>query len=438
MLSGVGYQKNRSRYGTTYYDYRKFLKEFDQYSLEEQLEYQRKELIQFLKFTYENSLFYRELYKDVELNAIQTVDDLKSLPTVDKELLRQNMEQVTTIKRNKAVVHHTSGSTGKPFEVLLTKEDMMKRSAQLDHYKARLGFENLKMRKASFSGQFIVPINQKQKKFWRYNAPSKQMFYSTYHINEENIPSYIEHLKQFRPQALDGYFSAMVSIAEYMERHKISLDCPLVGIFPTAETLTPSGKKLLERVFHCKVYDQYASSEGAPFITECSEQNLHMELASGVFEHFTEDSNEVLVTSFTTHGTPLIRYKIGDVILFEETDKSCSCGAKTPLVKSIEGRSLDYLQTKDGRKLYITNVLGVFDDLPAGIVQAQFIQNKIDEVILLLQTDAKSFQQEYKKTMRKKFYSMFSEKTQLLIEHVENIPKEKNGKFRMIKNNLNQ
>lgn len=35
-----------------------------------------------------------------------------------------------------------------------------------------------------------------------------------------------------------------------------------------------------------------------------------------------EDSNEILVTSFTTYGTPLIRYKIGDKMIFEDEDKS--------------------------------------------------------------------------------------------------------------------
>jgi len=89
--------------------------------------------------------------------------------------------------------------------------------------------------------------------------------------------------------------------------------------------LTKSGRELLERVFKCKVYDQYASSEGAPFVTECENQVLHMELASGVFEHFEDGSDEVLVTSFTTHGTPLIRYRIGDSMTFSEKVKTCKC-----------------------------------------------------------------------------------------------------------------
>ena len=37
------------------------------------------------------------------------------------------------------------------------------------------------------------------------------------------------------------------------------------------------------------MYNQYASSEGAPFIIECKEGNLHLELQSGVFEVLDEN-----------------------------------------------------------------------------------------------------------------------------------------------------
>lgn len=79
---------------------------------------------------------------------------------------------------------------------------------------------------------------------------------------------------------------SMCDVAGYIERHRIKLEFTPIAIFPTSETLTKAGRELLERVFKCKVFDQYASSEGAPFVTECENQVLHMELASGVFEHF--------------------------------------------------------------------------------------------------------------------------------------------------------
>ena len=154
------------------------------------------------------------------------------------------------------------------------------------------------------------------------------MIYSSFNLTEENMLHYVNSLNRFKPLALDGFFMSLTDIAGYIERHNIKLEFRPIAIFPTSETLTQSGRELLERVFGCKVYDQYASSEGAPFVTECPHQKLHIELASGVFENVSYNSDEVLVTSFTTHGTPLIRYDIGDSMSFESMTTMCSCGIK--------------------------------------------------------------------------------------------------------------
>ena len=357
MVSVKGYLNNRERYGKEYNAYRVFLEEFDQYSLEEQLEYQRKELVNFVRFAAQNSAFYRELYQDIDLDTIQTVDDLKKLPILEKEDLRRHMDRVRSQIDEPCWLANTGGTTGKSLQVAMTYRDMMHRMATLDHFKARVGFEHRKMRRATFNGKHIVPPTQKKKCFWRYNAACKQMIYSSFHITEENIGSYVESLNRFKPHSIDGFFTSMCDVANYIERHQVALKFKPIAIFPTSETLNESGRALLERVFGCKVYDQYASSEGAPFVTECPEQNLHLELSSGVFESM-EGSDEVLVTSFTTHGTPLIRYRIGDRMQFAP-QATCTCGNPAPIVRSIEGRRLDYLYTAEGAKINAGNISNI-------------------------------------------------------------------------------
>ncbi|MFC2159674.1 phenylacetate--CoA ligase family protein [Actinomycetota bacterium] len=436
MISISGYQRNRTRYGKTYDEHLKFLKDFDTWSLKDKLEYQKEELIKFIRYANENSVFYKELYKDVDITSINSIEDLKKLPIVDKEMIREHINGVIAIPKKGAVEGHTGGTTGKSLVVLMTPEDMMKRMAMLDHFKARVGFKHLKVKRATFDGKHIVPPNQKNKIFWRYNASCKQMIYSSFHITEENMKFYVNSLNQFKPQAIDGFFMSMCDIAGYIERHNIKLRFKPIAIFPTSETLTKSGRELLERIFKCKVYDQYASGEGAPFVTECEKQVLHIELASGVFEHFKEGSDEVLVTSFTTHGTPLIRYRIGDAMSFEKIDKICECGMKTSIVNEIQGRRLDFLYTADGAKINGGNVANLFKNIPNALVRAQTIQNKIDEIKILLETDKKLYRVEYDDLLKDEFLHKFGKRTKIVIEHVDEIPREKSGKFKMIKNNV--
>lgn len=436
-VSLKGYSNNRERYGRDYREYRRFLKEFDTWSLEKQLAYQQDELVKFVRYAYENSPFYREFYKDVDIQTIKTVDDLKKLPILDKETLRQHIEGISTNPDEPLMHSNTGGTTGKSLTVAMTYRDMKFRMAILDHFKAKVGFEHRKMRRATFNGKHIVPPSQKCKRFSRYNAACKQRIYSSFHITEENMKYYVEDLNRFKPHAIDGFFTSMCEIASYVERHNIQLTFTPKAIFPTSETLTDEGRELLERVFHCKVYNQYASSEGAPFVNDCVDQHLHLELASGVFESLDDDSDEVLVTSFTTHATPLIRYRIGDRMIFDHETK-CSCGSPAPMVKCIMGRKLDFLFTAEGARINAGNVSNILKYLPNVVIRSQFVQDRKDEVVLLLEVDKNLYNKSCEHLIQQEFAHKFGENTRLRIQYVDEIPRETSGKLLMIKNNVKE
>jgi phenylacetate-CoA ligase len=262
------------------------------------------------------------------------------------------------------------------------------------------------------------------------------MIFSSFHISEENLKYYVSELNRFKPQAIDGFFTSMCDVASYIERNNLKLEFTPIAIFPTSETLTAEGRELLERVFRCKVYNQYASSEGAPFVYECENQVLHMDLSSGVFESLNDASPcpEVLVSSFTSHGTPLIRYRIGDRMAFASPDAVCSCGCNLPIVTSIEGRRLDFLYNADGVKINAGNVSNILKYIPNAVIRCQFVQREKSVVTLLMQVDEALYKPTYDKQITEEFACKFGDKTKLIITHVKDIPREKSGKFRMIKN----
>jgi len=435
MVSVKGYLNSKARYGKAYCEHLEFLKQYDTWTIEQKKEYQNRELKAFLKHAVDNSVFYRELYKGINTDEINCPEDLSKLPVVDKEMLRKNIDSVVTTKKD-TVEGHTGGTTGKSLIVRFTKEDIMKRMAQLDYFKAKVGFANNKMKRATFNSKHIVPPTQKKKVFWRYNPAVKQLIFSSFHITEENLQYYVKKLNEFKPEAIDGFFSSMCDVANYIERKNIKLTFTPVAIFPTCETLTNVGRELLERVFGCKVYDQYASSEGAPFVTECPEQKLHVQLASGVIEKYEEGSEEILVTSFTTHGTPLIRYKIGDSMKLAQGDNQCACGDNQPIVEYIQGRALDFLYTAEGAKINAGSVADLFKNMPNSVIKAQLVQDKIDEITAFIETDRERYSEKYDKILLSEFEGKFGKNTKLNIVHVESIDREKSGKFRMIKNNI--
>lgn len=434
MCSVSGWKKYRARYGEAYWKAREFCREFDTWPLERQLEYQKTELLRLIHWAPEHSAFYREFYQGIDLDTIRSVEDLKKLPILDKETLRANIERVYTVKKTAGNTANTGGTTGKSLTVVSAGQDGQKRMAILDHFKARVGFENLKMRRASFNGKHIIPPGQKRHVYWRYNLPCKQMIYSSFDLTEENLAYYVKSLNRFKPQAIDGFFTSICDVARYIERHGLSLRFQPVAVFPTSETLTPEGRELIERVFRCKVYDQYASSEGAPFVTECPAQRLHMELNTGVFE--IQENGEILVTSFTTYGTPLIRYAIGDVMVPETPDAVCSCGLHGPMIREIRGRRLDYLLRADGARINAGNVSNLLKYMPNNVIRAQFRQQKLGELLILLELADGVLDEKGRREILEECRHTMGSDTAVQIRIVQEIPREASGKFRMIVNEV--
>jgi len=217
----------------------------------------------------------------------------------------------------------------------------------------------------------------------------------------------------------------MYDIASYMIRNNIIFEFKPLAIFPTSETVTTEYREVIEKAFGAKVRDQYASSEGAPFVWECECGNYHYDITTGVIESM-DDSNEVLVTSFTTYGTPLIRYRIGDSMVFEDPSKVCDCGFNTPLIKSIEGRTSDFLYSTDGAK--ISHVGTVFKNSSNVIIKAQLIQDSLTHMVMKVVVDG-VFTDEHKRNSTDEIKHKFGNDMKVDFEVVDDIPREMRGKY---------
>lgn len=435
MVTLAGYRNAKTRYGAEYWAYRAWLDTFDGLPYEDKLAYQQAELEKFVKHAVQHSPFYRRLFENIDTTKIREIADLRILPPVDKELLRMNIEDVVTVSRSDAVLANTGGTTGKSLTVRMTTSDSMKRMAMLDHFKHRLGFEHRKMRRATFSGKPIVPFRGSESSYWRYNMACKQMLYSTFHLTEENLECYVQSLNRFKPKALDGFFSSICTIANFIERHNLDVTFEPVAVFPTSETVTETGRQLIERVFNTKVYDQYASSEGAPFVTECVQGRLHVELSSGVIERRSSQNDEILVTSFHTHGTPLIRYAIGDSMEFGEVSR-CECGITSPIIEKILGRKSDFIYGANGARVNAANIANAFKYAPNSVIRAQVVQLRKNEIRVLLETDQNLYDAAAEAVIRRELSSKLGNEMAVLFEYVDTIPQESSGKYRLVKNML--
>src|SRR5699024_5440935 len=142
---------------------------------------QMRELKKLLQFTVNHSPFYRDIYKGINIQQIQTPFDLKKLPILEKEMVRNHVEKMYTIKEKDAVVSHTSGTTRISIKYLNNYKGIQNCNVILDNCKRQHGFINGQMKKASFNSSEIVAANQQKKIFWRDKESMKQRLYTSFH-----------------------------------------------------------------------------------------------------------------------------------------------------------------------------------------------------------------------------------------------------------------
>ena len=433
LVSIFNIQAYQKRYGGAYKKYLKQFKNNRNLSFDELKDIQKNRFQQFLSAAIKDSEFYKN-YELLELEQISR------LPIVNKEDIRKNINDVYTIVKAEGLVSKTGGTTGKSLEVLYKKENTQERFAMLDDFRSRFGYE-LGKKTAWFSGKSLLTNRDIEKnRFWKTDYYHKVRYYSTFHIKEGYLKHYVEDLIQYKPEYLVGFPSTMLEIAKYgLQKGYDFPSNTIKAVFPTAETITPEMRDKIQRFFKTKLYDQYASSEGAPFIFECKNGNLHLELQSGVFEVLDENSQptnsgRLVVTSFTTEGTPLIRYDIGDSITLEDEKTTCNCGNQNPLVKEILGRIDDYIYSPENGKINLGNVSNTLKDT-VGILKFQAVQNSLDKINLYIIVD-----EDYSKNIEKKFIQNWKDRggssMHVEIKYVNSIENEKSGKFRIVKNNI--
>ncbi len=414
--------------------YRKYLRLFSgnqHNNLKKELRVQNKRFLRLLHYAAANSPFYREFYRDIPLGEIKSVKDIGRLPVLRKEMLRENIGSIYTVSGKRSLRFYTGGTGGIPLAVRKRPKDVQQRMAYLDAYKRAFGFRNNKMKSARFFGKKIVEDHPKRPVFWRNNYPLKQRLYSTYHLTPENLPYYVNDLNRFKPQAIDGFVSAIYTVARYMEENRIAPSFTPKAVFTTSETVLPHHRELIERVFGCPLSDQYASNEGAPFIIQCSKGSYHEAIDTGIFEHIpTEHGIRLLVTGFDTFGTPLIRYDIGDMIIPGE-GLTCSCGSMHPVIGGIAGREAEFLETGQGR-FSLVQLSVLISQLQGAVKQVQFRQGKDGALnIICILTDALE-EEKTRKLIHKTIEQFLGMETKFSLCFTDTIERAPSGKYQLI------
>jgi phenylacetate-CoA ligase len=387
------------RLGKQYPEFKRLALEGEQWSVEQNRNYQLKELRRTLHHAASHCPFYQYRFTQAGFRpeSVHSFDDLKNCPLLEKKDLLEHLPKMisTEVPRAQQLYMTTGGSTGVPVGFYLQKG--------ISRPKEQAFWETIWRRAGYFDGARLAVIrghvvnSKAEGAIASYDATRDWLMLSSYHLTEGRLPEYLEAIERFKPDLLHAYPSAALQLAEYLEKSGQSWRTPLRGLLCGSERLTLPQKRLLERVFSCRVYRWYGHSERIVLAGEGQQSELFYFVPQYGFVEFGPPDNEglreIIGTTFHNMAMPLVRYRTGDYArLVEEsivhgpwsavpeyrrgaeTEPAGSLEFPWPAVSEIAGRAQEFLVSAKGRRISLTAFNmhdSVFDDLYA----VQFFQD---------------------------------------------------------------
>lgn len=307
-------------------------------------------LVKLVDRVYHNVEFYRKKMQAVGLEPgdIRGLEDLTKLPFTTKDDLRDTYPFGLFAVPNSQIVriHASSGTTGKATVVGYTRRDidMWSECVARCITMAGLGREDI-IQVAYGYGLFTGGLGG------HYGA--EKMGATVVPMSTGNTKKLVNMMVDFGVTGILCTPSYLMHIAETIEemgvRDKIKLKASLNGAEPWTEKM----RDKIEEKLGIHAHDIYGLSEimGPGVATDCSfHKGLHVHEDYFLPEIVDRDTfqpvpdgvvGELVISTLTKEGIPLIRYRTKDLTSIDHT--ICECGRTTARIARFTGRSDDML-----------------------------------------------------------------------------------------------
>lgn len=311
---------------------------------------QSERLKSMVEYVYNNSEFYKKKCDAMGITPddIKTIDDIKKLPFTTKEDMRDNYPYgIFSNKENLLEIHVSSGTTGNPTLVGYTKDDIALWSDVMARSLCCAGALPKDIIQIAYGyGLFTGGLG------FHYGA--LEMGLTVIPTSSGQTKRQLKIMQDFKPRILGctpSYALYMVEEAKEMglDPRKASWEIGTFGAEPWSESMRAE----IEEKWDMLAVDCYGLSEiiGPGVANECTHKTgLHV--FSDVFypevinpetgeEMADGEDGELVFTTFTKKGIPLLRYRTRDIVTIDHS--TCSCGRTSPRISKIKGRTDDMI-----------------------------------------------------------------------------------------------
>ena len=350
-------------------------------------DYQDERLRAAIRHAVEHVPYYRRLFAELGLHPddIDTADDLRKLPHLERETVRLNAEAFHTedwmCYRPRA--ERTSGTSGVPLEFYTDRDSS---ALEFVHYWRHWGWAGYRLgdRFAELASIHFLRRPHLDGKNFDLQRAYGRLLLNSMRLSHDNAREYLTELARFKPRFLKGLPSALFHLAELVPASGLVIP-RLRAVFCGGETVTREMRLAIENAFQCPLLDSYGHMERTACIAQCLEGSYHVLSDYGLLELLDlqpaeENGIELAAAVGTTlynRAMPLIRYEIGDLIEVYSNPPRCRCGRSFPIVRGIRGRGASAIVTPEGR---VESALFALPAILPGIAFLQFVQEVPERV----------------------------------------------------------
>ena len=294
------------------------------------------------------SAFYKKHFEGLP-ETLSNLDDLQLFPFTTAEDIRQNPLRFVCVSQGeiqRIVTLQTSGTTGEPKRIFFTAEDQQ---LTIDFFGVGMSVLTEPDERVliflpgetpgSVGDLLRMGLERKGRKPIPYG-----MVKDPFHA--------LDVMEKEQADCLVGSPTQILSLAR---RWNPKNKAPRTVLLST-DYVPAAIVDVLENIWGCKVFNHYGTTEmGLGGGVECeAHRGYHLREADMYFEIVNPETGEpvpdceygeVVFTTLTRRGMPLIRYRMGDRSRFIVND--CPCGTKLRTMEKIRGRFSGFVSVGD-------------------------------------------------------------------------------------------